>query len=169
MIVLPGFVDSHLHAWAGQLRGLAPAVDLETYIGRTHGGAAPHYRPHDMYVGNLITSLQCLDAGVTTILDNSHNTRTADHSNAAVEALFDAGIRAVHASGAPIASTWDQHWPGDVLRLTSGVRHRARRRLVGHDLAKLQGTVESSRDYLLAAQGLTSDPFADRGSKPIRG
>lgn len=26
--------------------------------------------------------------------------RTADHSNAAVEALFDAGIRAVHASGA---------------------------------------------------------------------
>jgi hypothetical protein len=51
MIVIPGFVDSHLHAWAGQLRGLAPAVDLETYMGLTHEGAAPHYRPHDVYVG----------------------------------------------------------------------------------------------------------------------
>jgi cytosine/adenosine deaminase-related metal-dependent hydrolase len=70
-----------------------------------------------VYVGNLITSLQCLDAGVTTILDNSHNARTADHSNAAVEALFDAGIRAVHAFGAPRAGTWDQQWPRDIMRL----------------------------------------------------
>lgn len=116
-IVMPGLVDSHLHAWAGQMRGLAPAVDFQTYMALTHAGVAGHYRPHDMYVGNLVTSLQCLDAGVTTILDNSHNARTADHSSAAVEALFDAGIRAVHASGAPRAGDWDEQWPADVTRL----------------------------------------------------
>lgn len=39
--------------------------------------------------------------------------------------------------------------------------------LVAHDLTKIQGTVENSRDYLLSAQGLTCDPFAEGGSKPL--
>src|SRR5690348_3181950 len=30
-IVMPGFVDSHLHAWEGQLRGLAPDLSLDEY------------------------------------------------------------------------------------------------------------------------------------------
>lgn len=54
---------------------------------------------------------------MTTILDNSHNARSADHSNAAIEGLIDAGIRAVHASGAPMAGEWDHQWPADVIRL----------------------------------------------------
>ena len=28
MIALPGFVDAHVHAWEGQLRGAAAAVDF---------------------------------------------------------------------------------------------------------------------------------------------
>lgn len=50
-IVLPGFVDSHLHAWQGQLRGLAPVIDFETYMKLTHERLAQHYRPDDMYIG----------------------------------------------------------------------------------------------------------------------
>lgn len=38
--------------------------------------------------------------------------------------------------------------------------------LVGHDLTKIQGTVENSPDYLLSAQ-VTCDPFAEGGSKPL--
>jgi len=30
-----------------------------------------------MYVGNLITALGCIDAGITCIIDNSHNLRTS--------------------------------------------------------------------------------------------
>lgn len=116
-IVIPGLIDAHLHAWEGQLRGIAPGVDFPGYMNLTHEGFAPFYRAHDNYVGNLTTSLVALDAGVTTIIDNSHNSRTPEHSNAAVEALRDAGIRAVHASGAPQAGDWAQHWPNDVLRL----------------------------------------------------
>ncbi|MQK16855.1 amidohydrolase, partial [Escherichia coli] len=59
-----------------------------------------------------------IDAGITTLVDNSHNSRTGAHSDAAVEALLDAGIRAVHASGAPVAGEWDKaHWPGNLERL----------------------------------------------------
>lgn len=44
-IVLPGFVDSHVHAWEGQLRGTAPTLDFGAYLGFTAFGYGPHYRP----------------------------------------------------------------------------------------------------------------------------
>lgn len=116
-ILMPGFVDSHLHAWEGQLRGLAPDVDFQGYLDLAHISLGTHFTPHDMYVGNLLTALVCLDGGVTTIVDNSHNARSADHSSAAVEALLDSGIRGVHATAAPRFGDWQQQWPGDIDRL----------------------------------------------------
>lgn len=102
MIAMPGLVDTHRHAWEGQLRRINPdAKTLEDYCNATHFSFARYYRPADIYIGNLLTALECIDAGITTMIDNSHNSRTAAHSDAAVEALLDAGIRAVHASGAP--------------------------------------------------------------------
>jgi cytosine/adenosine deaminase-related metal-dependent hydrolase len=35
-----------------------------------------------------MTALGCIDAGITCVIDNSHNSRSAAHSDAAVEALF---------------------------------------------------------------------------------
>ncbi|HTG72785.1 MAG TPA: amidohydrolase family protein, partial [Terriglobia bacterium] len=72
---------------------------------------------HDMYVGNLITALGCIDAGITCIIDNSHNSRSSAHSDAAIQALFDSGIRGVHASGAPQTGEWDKQWPQDMERI----------------------------------------------------
>jgi len=112
MIVIPGFVDCHRHSWEGVLRRIIPDGDIGKYMATTHQFFALHYRPHDMYVGNLVTALGCIDAGITCIIDNSHNSRSAAHSDAAVQALMDSGIRAVHASGAP------QNGPGT----TSGRR-----------------------------------------------
>jgi len=128
MILVPGLVDCHRHSWEGQLRRINPnAPTLADYSNATHQSFATHYRPQDMYVGGMITALGCIDAGITCIIDNSHNARSAVHSDAAVEALFDSGIRAVHASGAPQAGEWDRQWPQDLARLqqkyfTSGDR-----------------------------------------------
>src|SRR5215470_13820007 len=116
-IVIPGFVDAHRHSWEGQLRRIIPNGAINEYMATTHQGFARYYRPHDMYVGNLITALGCIDSGITCIIDNSHNARSAAHSDAAVDALFDSGIRAVHASGAPQAGEWAHQWPGDLERL----------------------------------------------------
>ncbi len=119
MIAMPGMVDTHRHSWEGQLRRLNPnAETLEDYCNATHFSFAKYYRPADMYIGNLLTALGCIDAGITTLVDNSHNSRTGAHSDAAVEALLDAGIRSVHACGAPVAGEWDKaHWPGNLERL----------------------------------------------------
>jgi len=119
MIAMPGMVDSHRHSWEGQLRRINPnATCLDDYSNATHFSFARYYRPYDIYVGNLLTALGAIDAGITTIIDNSHNSRSAAHSDAAVEALLDSGIRAIHASGAPVSGEWDRaHWPGNWQRL----------------------------------------------------
>ena len=118
-IVLPGFVDSHLHTWEGQLRGLAPDLSLYDYIVLIHQRLAPSYVADDMHVANFVTALQCLNAGVTCLIDNSHNSRSAEHMSAAVEGLKRGGVRAVYASGAPLAGDWDEQWPENLHTLRS--------------------------------------------------
>ena len=99
---MPGLVDCHRHSWEAQLRRINPnSPTLADYSNATHLSFAKFYRPQDHYVGNYLTAMGCIDAGITCVIDNSHNSRSAAHSDAAIEALFDSGIRAVHASGPP--------------------------------------------------------------------
>ncbi|OPG09063.1 amidohydrolase [Streptomyces sp. GKU 895] len=117
-ILTPGFVDTHRHAWEAQLRRIMPDVDdLGGYVMSTLAGYATVYRPQDMYIGSKLAALTAIDSGITTMLDFSHNSRTREHSDAAIEALRDTGIRGVHASMGPHFGDWDRQWPGDLARI----------------------------------------------------
>ncbi|MEV8389150.1 MULTISPECIES: amidohydrolase family protein [unclassified Streptomyces] len=117
-ILAPGLVDTHRHAWETQLRRIMPDVDdLGGYVMSTLDGYATVYRPEDMYIGTKLAALTAIDSGITTILDFSHNSRTRAHSDAAIEALRDTGIRGVHASMGPHFGEWDRQWPADLTRL----------------------------------------------------
>ncbi|MFK0024407.1 amidohydrolase family protein [Streptomyces sp. NPDC090798] len=117
-ILAPGFVDTHRHAWEAQLRRIMPDVDdLGGYVMATLAGYATVYRPEDMYVGTRLAALTAIDSGITTMLDFSHNSRTREHSDAAIEALVATGIRGVHASMGPHFGVWDRQWPGDLTRI----------------------------------------------------
>ncbi|MFD9220220.1 amidohydrolase family protein [Streptomyces sp. NPDC060064] len=117
-IITPGFVDTHRHAWEAQLRRIMPDVDdLGGYVMATLAGYATVYRPEDMYIGTKLAALTAIDSGITTMLDFSHNSRTREHSDAAIQALLDTGIRGVHASMGPHFGDWDRQWPGDLTRL----------------------------------------------------
>jgi len=111
-IVMPGFVDTHRHMWQGQLRRMIPNVDISMYLGLRNAFAA-EYRPEDSHAGTLVTALGAVYSGVTTVQDYAHNTRSADHADAEIEALNRAGIRAVYACAPPEAGEWDQQWPDD--------------------------------------------------------
>jgi 5-methylthioadenosine/S-adenosylhomocysteine deaminase len=117
-IIVPGFVDCHRHSWEAPLRRINPnSPTLADYSNATHLSFAKAYRPQDHYAANYLTAVGCIDSGITCVIDNSHNSRSADHSDAAVEALIDSGIRAVHASGPPTAGDWAHQWPQDLERL----------------------------------------------------
>src|SRR5690606_30918570 len=86
---------------------------------------APNYAPEDMYIGTRLAALTALDSGITTMLDFSHNSRTSAHSDAALNALIDTGIRGVHASMGPHFGEWDRQWPKDMSRLVSDFHNAA--------------------------------------------
>ena len=122
-IVMPGFVDPHIHAWQGQLGRIipnsngAPNDAKHNYTTVMHELFAPQYRPEDMYIGNLMTALSCVDAGITCMCDNSHNARSAAHSDAAIKGLSDSGVRAVYGCGPPRFGEWEHQWPNDLRRI----------------------------------------------------
>src|SRR5258705_10603101 len=64
-ILIPGFVDCHRHSWSAQFRRIIPDGLIANYMATTHQGFGPFYRPPDMDLGNLITALGCIDAGLT--------------------------------------------------------------------------------------------------------
>jgi 5-methylthioadenosine/S-adenosylhomocysteine deaminase len=120
-IVLPGLVDAHHHAWLGVMRRLMPDVDdLFAYIDVVAEQLGAHYRPLDMYLSTKLTAVAALDAGITTIIDACHNSRSPAHSDAALEALASAGIRALHMVGAAMDKQASAaHLPRDLERLAS--------------------------------------------------
>src|SRR5581483_4496790 len=108
-IVIPGFVDSHRHTWEAAIRGSAPNATLDDYFVEILDTFAPKYRPEDVYASNLAGSLECLNAGITTLVDWSHINNTPEHPDAAVQGLREAGIRAQYAYGSANTSLAD-YW-----------------------------------------------------------
>jgi 5-methylthioadenosine/S-adenosylhomocysteine deaminase len=100
-LVLPGLVDTHRHVWQGAIGGTTGQTSLSGYFGSVIAGLAPHYEPEDIYAGVLWGALQALDAGITTVADWSHNLATPEHADANIQALHDAGLRAVFLFGGP--------------------------------------------------------------------
>ncbi len=119
MIVMPGFIDTHRHIWEGILRNIGTDVPLEgraSYLSFILGKLAPAYRPEDAYIGNLVSALGALNAGITTLLDWSHIQATPDHTDAVVKALQVSGMRAVFAYGFPWWGKWEPKQPGWFIR-----------------------------------------------------
>lgn len=98
-ILLPGFVDTHRHTWQSLIRHMSTDWTLPQYFSGVRGVLGKQYEPEDMYAANLIGMLDALDSGITTIVDWSHNNNTPEHADAAIQAVFDSGIRAVWACG----------------------------------------------------------------------
>jgi 5-methylthioadenosine/S-adenosylhomocysteine deaminase len=103
-IVMPGFIDTHHHQFETALRSfLADGVLINDGSGSASGSTtyfefilnkfAPVYRPQDVYINELFGALSQLDDGVTTVHDVSQIHHTPQHSDAAIQALFDSGRR----------------------------------------------------------------------------
>ncbi|MFC4450955.1 amidohydrolase family protein [Halorussus aquaticus] len=122
-IVLPGFVNAHLHTWEAGVRGIAGNWSFLEYLEKMLGEISSHYRPRDAYLGNLFGAVEQLNAGATTVLDWFHIANSPGHTNRAIDGLEDAGIRAVFTHGPPgdnSAKWWDdstETHPDDVRRL----------------------------------------------------
>ncbi len=125
-VVLPGFVDAHRHTWQSAVRHCAVGWDLAAYQANVQGTVGERLTPEDAHTGNLLGALSALDAGITTLRDESHAQNSPAHTDALIAALQEAGIRACFAYGWPStdAMRWlwdsDRPLPEDVRRVRSG-------------------------------------------------
>ncbi|TDW22598.1 amidohydrolase family protein [Kribbella kalugense] len=99
-VVMPGFVDTHRHTWQTAFRGVGADWTFADYAAAMHGTLKPHFRPEDVYIGNLFGRLEALYSGVTTMLDWFHAAQTPAHADAAVAGLRDAPGRSIFCYGA---------------------------------------------------------------------
>src|SRR5580658_2617882 len=120
-IVMPGLIDAHHHMWLGVMRRMMPDVDdLFAYIAVVAETLGARYRPLDMYLSTKLTAVASLDAGITTIIDACHSSRSPEHTEAALDALDHAGIRALHMVGAAMDKQASAaHLPADLKRLAA--------------------------------------------------
>lgn len=96
MIVMPGFVDAHWHLWSTIFRNLL-RVD-RGYFDLLRG-LASHFNPEDFYHSCLLALSEATNAGITTVLNFSHNTRSPTHADAEIIAHIDSGLRGRYSYG----------------------------------------------------------------------
>jgi 5-methylthioadenosine/S-adenosylhomocysteine deaminase len=119
-IVIPGLVNAHLHTWQSALRLAGADWTLPQYLHRVHGDIASRYTPDDIYIGNSAGALNQINCGTTTLGDWCHNNLSREHTDAAVEALQDCGIRAVFLHGTPRGDPSAAQPLDDIDRLLDG-------------------------------------------------
>jgi cytosine/adenosine deaminase-related metal-dependent hydrolase len=136
-IVIPGFVDSHRHTWETSIRTCAPDFTLGAYFAGILDQFAPNYRPDDVYAANQWGALECINAGITTLVDWSHIMNTPEHADAAVTGLQATGLRSVFAFGFPNTSiqTWwfGPDYSGSVARIDGAQARRIRSQYLSDD------------------------------------
>jgi len=144
-IVIPGFIDSHRHTWECAIRGCAPNATLDDYFVDVLDTFAPIYRPEDVYASNLAGALECINAGITTLLDWSHINNTPEHPDAGVRGLKESGIRAVYAYGSANLSLND-YWNQSTIVIPKD------------DVKRIRDKYFSSNDGLLTMALATRGP-----------
>jgi cytosine/adenosine deaminase-related metal-dependent hydrolase len=102
MIAIPGFVDTHFHLWNALfrvfIRADVPALGYFPVTARL----GPLMAPEDSYRSVRLGAAEALAAGVTTVHNWSHNTRSPDHADAELSAMREIGIRGRFAYGTPV-------------------------------------------------------------------
>jgi cytosine/adenosine deaminase-related metal-dependent hydrolase len=127
-VVMPGFIDTHHHQFETALRSFladgilindgsgSPSAD-PTYYEYILLKFAPVYRPQDVYISELFGGLAQLDGGVTTVHDISQIHHSPQHSDAAIQALFNTGRRAAFGYFESAGGVAGNQYPGDAARI----------------------------------------------------
>jgi cytosine/adenosine deaminase-related metal-dependent hydrolase len=89
-IVMPGFVDTHRPLWQSLTRN-----DLTRNLALTSDDVSHNFDPDDVYAATLVSLLQAVEAGITTVVDWCDIAGDATHLEAALSAHADSGVRTI--------------------------------------------------------------------------
>ncbi|MGZ5384162.1 MAG: amidohydrolase family protein, partial [Acidimicrobiia bacterium] len=124
-VVMPGFVDTHRHAWESLFRNFGeggPSGEASV-LPAAYGS---HYTPEDVYASTLIGLLGAAEAGITSVVDWSDIQLDPSYADAALEAHADAGLRTVFVHSVPRWAENQEAVGSAVRRLVPGRADPAR-------------------------------------------
>jgi 5-methylthioadenosine/S-adenosylhomocysteine deaminase len=90
-VVTPGFINTHQHAAMSLLRGYADDLQLQEWLEKWIWPIEKHMTGHDIYTGALLTAIESIMGGTTTVNTMYHYTPEENEA----KAFADAGLRGV--------------------------------------------------------------------------
>src|SRR3954447_22569782 len=102
MICIPGFIDTHFHMWTSVFRPFVRADVAALGYFPVTARLGPLMTPEDSYRAVRLGAIDALAAGITTVHNWAHNTRSAEHAEAELSAMRDLGLRGRFAYGTPV-------------------------------------------------------------------
>lgn len=87
-IVMPGFVDTHRHAWHSLFRNSGSSLVSPATVG-------PHYTPEHAYAATLAGLLGAAASGITTVVDWADVSSAPPFVEAVLQAHAESGLRTV--------------------------------------------------------------------------
>ncbi|MDQ6823022.1 MAG: amidohydrolase family protein [Candidatus Eremiobacteraeota bacterium] len=101
VIVVPGFINGHSHAYQILLRGRGDDLTFERWRDDVLYATVPRLTPDDVYWTFVVAFSEMLAAGITSVAEFFYlNGAGNDHAEAAIRAAEDSGIRLL------LARTW---------------------------------------------------------------
>ncbi len=97
MIVMPGFVDTHYHMWSALGRNFVGDGGFGYFPAKN--ATSTLYSAEDFYNSVMLGLVELANAGITTVHNWSHNTRSPAHADAELRAHRDALLRARYSYG----------------------------------------------------------------------
>lgn len=90
-VVIPGLINTHQHAAMSLLRGYADDLPLQEWLEKWIWPIEGHMTANDIYIGALLTALESILGGTTTVNTMYHYTPNENEA----KAFADAGLRGV--------------------------------------------------------------------------
>ena len=90
-VVTPGLINTHQHAAMSLLRGYADDLQLQEWLEKWIWPIEKHVTAHDVYIGALLTAIESIMGGTTTVNTMYHYTPKENEA----KAFADAGLRGV--------------------------------------------------------------------------
>jgi 5-methylthioadenosine/S-adenosylhomocysteine deaminase len=90
-VVIPGLINTHQHAAMSLLRGYADDLPLQEWLEKWIWPIEKHMTAHDIYIGALLTTIESIMGGTTTVNTMYHYTPEENEA----KAFADAGLRGI--------------------------------------------------------------------------
>ena len=135
MIVMPGFVNAHIHTWQTGLRGIAGDWAATNYFRAMHAGLATFFKPEDIYIANLVGALNQINPARRRSSTGTITTRRLHTRTPRMDGFFRAASARCSCMGRPSPTeAWPEALPefpmprGEVERIARSalLRRRAR-------------------------------------------